>query len=188
MSDEIAAVPSNDTATYLGDGDVTDEEFDSWVKRSQADTDAVLEGWDAGVEFDRVDPVVEAEIVDDDEGMRTDHDPATCPACLWSRGALVSPPSSLTLGMLLELEGQQRRQMREYYNRERVIVQARGVLESQGFVVVDADAKPRTSGLILPTDDVVAWAKRTFTVLERAPEGWWTQYYGRVTIDGRSLQ
>lgn len=48
MLDDIAAVPSDDNA--YGEA-VSDEEFLTWVKRSQSDTEKVLREWDHSVEF-----------------------------------------------------------------------------------------------------------------------------------------
>ena len=184
----IAAIPSNDDASYLVDGDVTEEEFDTWVKRSQADTDAVLADWDAGVEF-RASPVfeqeLEGELIDaeiaEEEPAEGDHDPATCPACQFMR----SPdPAGMFTGMdpILQMVRSEAR-----------VLAARRQLESQGFIVVDSQNVPRSSGLVVPSDDAVAWAKRTFKVaeLEAAanPGPWnWRQYYGTVTIEGMRLR
>jgi hypothetical protein len=48
--------------------------------------------------------------------------------------------------------------------RIRAQAEARRNLASVGFLVVDTDAQPRSSGLVLPGDEAVAWAKRTFGV------------------------
>jgi hypothetical protein len=61
---EPAAVPANDNA--YGEA-VSDEEFAAWVRRSQADTDAVLEAWDDSVEFtQRYEPDGPEELEDDE--------------------------------------------------------------------------------------------------------------------------
>ena len=192
MTDEIAAVPSNDTASYLGDGDVSEDEFDSWVKRSQADTDAVLAAWDEGVEFVRApDPppleqeydgeFIDAEIVEEVDGAELARQAPACshPNCIFCRMRLALFPGPDPI-LQLVMEGAR-------------VLAARGQLESQGFIVVDAQNQPRSSGLVLPSDDAVAWAKRTFKVaeLEAAanPGPWnWRQYYGPVTIEGMRLQ
>jgi hypothetical protein len=56
---DLAAVPSNEHQPYLNVADVTDEEFDAWVKRSQEQTDAVMADWDDSVEFMRVPESIE---------------------------------------------------------------------------------------------------------------------------------
>lgn len=47
---ELAAVPAEDAAAP---GHVTDDEFEEWVRRSQEQTDSVLEGWDHSVAYEQ---------------------------------------------------------------------------------------------------------------------------------------
>jgi hypothetical protein len=267
MTEEIAAVPAAESAGY-GDA-VTDEEFEDWVKRSQADTDAALGDWDNSVHFDQirsmVPPPMEVDAQDDgwEEPPGPNHDPATCPTCIYIggidpiTGEQVPRPARVgyasmaeriragqelgpedrarvvddmaSLGPVVERLVRQQvglptveveflnmqcddparecrrvesmpswpsalateemvRRVRatgylvdpfaeEIARRRRAHV-AQQNLERMGFVVVDDTAGPRLSGLVLPFDDDVAWAKREFGVIppaEIAPGYTWTR-------------
>jgi hypothetical protein len=82
--DELAAVPSNEHQPYLDVEPVTDDEFEAWVKRSQADTDAVLADWDDGVEFHAVESIEASEAEVEDAPLHGDDE-------VWDEVPVFSP-------------------------------------------------------------------------------------------------
>lgn len=252
MTEEIAAVPAAESAGY-GDA-VTDEEFEDWVKRSQADTDAALGDWDNSVHFDQIRSmvppamdvdaeIIDAEILNEDGTVATAEEVAQArrdsrvgyasmaeriragqelgpeargrvmaemlvgdiqrqatfspmpvveveflnvqcddPACECRRvESMPSWPSALVTEEMVRrvrATGYLVDPFAEEIGRRRRARVAQQNLERMGFVVVDDAAGPRPSGLALPHDDAVAWAKREFGVIppaEIAPGYTWTR-------------
>lgn len=153
MTDDIAAVPA---AVSTGYGEaVSDEEFETWVKRSQADTEAAIAEWDTSVEFDMIrnggppeDVVVDGDVECGDP---------TCGCHRWpelQRRILAGEELGPDIRAWVEQQERMRFPiLREAIERDLRVRAAQLNLEAQGIVVVERQAMPGLAeelGLILP--------------------------------------